>query len=488
MDNSHDSDFNQFPDKWIPIPYACPVVEVCQGGINSLCNNGYMGPLCAVCTSGYYKLISKCIKCPHFGWLACQLVLTSVVAISLAVVIVRDSQKKSNQRTVTDILLARIKIIITFYQITSIIIESFSYVRWPTAMAKFQHYMKFIQLNLLQVAPLHCFRQSLKMNSYSRVVFYICSNVTVVLVFSSYYHLKKRYIKVTFSHKVPTQQQQFLSKLKEHCWRSSCFILFITYPSTCLEILQILPLNCHRICSYKGDTVCREFLRSDYSVSCSSGFYKSVVPFLWLSAMYVPLFPTVLLMLLLRYVRNNKELNQKTTPQASEIKNGLRFLYENYSPKCWFWELIELGRKVVFSLAIVLAEAESRSYLTFLVVMSGLYAVLVAYHKPISDAFEYWLQLVSLLASLTNLIVGMLLKIPVEEDKSSRTREADSSAITALMIGANAIIIFIVTGTLHIILHMHVQKSRALNIRIYDFRYFVQCLLKHDQFSVLESS
>lgn len=446
-DGSHDKNFNHFQEEWIPIPYACPVPEACQGGINSLCNIGYEGPLCAICAPGYYSLVSRCISCPSVGWLAGQIVITSIVFISLAVVVIRDRKQDGNKRSITDIVLARVKILITFYQITSIIMESFSYVRWPSEMVKFQQYMKFVQLNLLQVAPLHCFEYSLKMNSYSRVIFYICFNITVLLAFVLYYQLKKRYIK-KYSLQKQNQQQQKLSNLKEQCWRNSIFILFIIYPSTCLEILQILPVNCHRICHYKGDMVCNEFLRSDYSVNCGSKDYQMGIPLFWLSAVYVALFPTALLILLFKYVRkNNDEISdQSKTPQATEIKEGLSFLYENYSPNCWFWELIELGRKVVFTLAIVIADTESRSYLAMLVVMSGLYAVLVAYHKPISDRFEYWLQVVSLVASLANLIIGMLLKVPFEESHSAVAQESESVVVTMLMIAANLIIVVIVAG------------------------------------------
>ena len=448
-DGSHNSKFSQFKEEWIPLPYACPVAVACNGGMDSSCTTGYEGPLCAVCSSGHYNLVSRCRQCPSIAWIAGQIVIVVMVLIFLAAVIVKDRKKDGGQRSITDIVLARVKIVITFYQITSITVESFSYVRWPSAMIQIQEYVKFIQLNLLQITPVHCINHSLKMDSYARVIFHICFNISTILAVFSYYHLKKIYLKQR-STRTGDQLNLSVSKLKERCWRNATLILFIIYPSTSLQILQILPPTCHKICSYKGDTFCSQYLRFDYSVSCDSGVYKKGTPFFWLSSIYVVLFPIVMLALLFKYARDNGESltnhEEAVNQQGKEIKAGLSFLFENYSPSCWFWEMIELGRKIVFTLAIVLADTESRSYFAFLVIFSGLYAVLVAYHKPIRDEFEYWLQLVSLLASLANLIVGMLLKIPVDESHSAVVRETDSVAVTVLMIAANVIVIAIVAG------------------------------------------
>ena len=45
----------------IPTPYRCPVEESCKGGLDSTCENGYQGPLCQVCSPGYYKQFQTCI-------------------------------------------------------------------------------------------------------------------------------------------------------------------------------------------------------------------------------------------------------------------------------------------------------------------------------------------------------------------------------------------------------------------------------------------
>ena len=47
-------DYVQYPHP-IPTPHQCPREEACKGGLDSPCADGYEGPLCAVCSLGYYR-------------------------------------------------------------------------------------------------------------------------------------------------------------------------------------------------------------------------------------------------------------------------------------------------------------------------------------------------------------------------------------------------------------------------------------------------
>lgn len=444
-DGSHDRKFNFFLEEWIPPAYACPVATSCKGYIDSECENGYEGPLCAVCTSGYHRLISRCKRCPTIPWIAGQLVTAVSVLIIFAIVIMRDQRRDQEERTITDIVLARAKIVITFYQVASITVESFSYISWPIALITIQQYVKLIHLNLLQIVPLHCISNAIRIDSQKRVIFFVCFNVITVLTVVLYYHLKKFY----FRYQTAGSQYQIrlsLSKLKERCWRNGTLILFVAYPTTSLEILQILPIACHRICSDRNEAFCNKYLTADYSINCNSASYKRSVPFFYLAASYVVVYPVVLFAFLFKCTRKKAFSGIANSLHGNEIKTGLRFLYENYTDSCWFWEMIEIGRKLLFTMAIVFADTESRSYLAFLVVTSGLYTVLVASYKPIKDTFEYWLQISSLLASLANLFVGMLLKIPLDETHAAVVKESDSVAVTVLIFAANVAVIAIIIG------------------------------------------
>lgn len=92
----------------------------------------------------------------------------------------------------------------------------------------------------------------------------------------------------------------------------------------------------------------------------------------------------------------------------------MSFLYENYNDDAWYWELVEVIRKLVLTCGIILIGRESRAYVGLASICSGLFAIVYAFRKPIKDEFEDKLQLTSLLVIFLNLGIGVILKIPKE--------------------------------------------------------------------------
>lgn len=125
--------------------------------------------------------------------------------------------------------------------------------------------------------------------------------------------------------------------------------------------------------------------------------------------LYPAAFPLVTLLILWKCLSKSRKGNSEKEPDP--LARGLRFFYENYSGNCWFWEIVELARKVLLTSALLLTDAQSRTYIGSAPIISGLYTVLFACYKPITDSFEHWLQLISLMASSVNFSVGMLLKV-----------------------------------------------------------------------------
>ena len=101
-----------------PKVYACPIPSACFWGMTSECSHGYEGPVCAVCSKGYYRMINTCQKCPSKKWLIGQISLTFVflLLINLPLIYAKRLQTTTG-RSLTDIVLARLKILISFYQV-----------------------------------------------------------------------------------------------------------------------------------------------------------------------------------------------------------------------------------------------------------------------------------------------------------------------------------------------------------------------------------
>ena len=134
--------------------------------------------------------------------------------------------------------------------------------------------------------------------------------------------------------------------------------------------------------------------------------------------------------------------------EKSELSVGMSFLYENYTDRCWFWEIIELARKIVLTSALFLVDDNSRTYLGASSMMCGLYAILFAYYKPIHDKFEHWLQLLSLASTSATLNVALLLKIPQHELSDSVGQVSDSVGVIVLLVLANTLVTAVAIGML----------------------------------------
>lgn len=130
---SLDASSVQFPFP-IPTPYKCPREDSCKGGLDSPCGDGYEGPLCRVCQTGYYEHLQTCTRCPSKKWIVGQLSIIAAIALIVTVVLVwtnKAKNKKIGRRPLIDRFLSKVKIVIGFYQVTHGLLETFSYIQWP---------------------------------------------------------------------------------------------------------------------------------------------------------------------------------------------------------------------------------------------------------------------------------------------------------------------------------------------------------------------
>ena len=132
--------------------------------------------------------------------------------------------------------------------------------------------------------------------------------------------------------------------------------------------------------------------------------------------------------------------------EESELISGMSFLYENYKDDAWYWELVEVVRKLILTCGIILIGRESRAYVGLASICSGLFAIFYAFRKPIRDEFEDKLQLTSLLVIFLNLGIGVILKIPKESVPSDVDQYVDSLLVNILVVGANVLVIVLVVG------------------------------------------
>ena len=132
----------------------------------------------------------------------------------------------------------------------------------------------------------------------------------------------------------------------------------------------------------------------------------------------------------------------------SELAAGLRFLSENYTGTSWYWELVEMVRKVILTSGLILIGGESRAYVGLACVISGLYGILFAYVSPVEDSFENKMMIITLAVTFVNLGIGAVSKIPKENVPASIDPYVDTVTFNLLVVGANTLVIGLLVGKL----------------------------------------
>ena len=440
----------------IPQPYRCPMAEACKGGLNSSCEAGYEGPLCAVCSDGYHKQLKKCKLCPTKGWMVGQLAIIGALVMLFVILVVWGSKKESKKdagRPFLDKVLGNIKVVIGFYQVLFGIMEAFSYIKWPGSLSVVGEYSEIIQMNIVQIAPLHCILPGFKFDAFTSLIAVMGFNIAAVIVALSSLALATWISTRRMSNEEEKRKKK--ERIKAIVKRNLFFFLYVTYLNTCLKTAQVVPLACHRICVDEKDAEsCEKYLKADYSIDCKGERYNRLVIVGYCSIVYVLVLPAAAFIAIWKQQRAVRKTGEETKNDTNDFEDqgteqsGLRFLHENYNSRCWYWELVETVRKVILTSGLIIVGGESRAYIGLALLLSGLYGMYFGLKKPISDPFENNLMLSSLAVTFVNLAIGAVSTIPSEGFSTTVDPIVDTLVFNGLVFVANTLVIGILVGKL----------------------------------------
>ncbi|XP_078384784.1 uncharacterized protein LOC144667259 [Oculina patagonica] len=431
----------------IPTPFQCPKEESCVGGLDSPCNTGYEGPLCAVCSSGYHEKLQTCKQCPSKKWIVGQLSIVATILLIIIAILAwarKRNTKNDDKHSVIDVFLSKVKIVIGFYQVTYGLLETFSYIKWPDSLQAIGKHSEVLQMNVLHIAPIHCLYAALQVDAFGNLFVMMATNAAVICLSVVGYGISK--LIVSRNGRVKDEEKTIkLSQTKEFLYRNVFFFLYTTYLRTCSMTANVMPLVCRKICRDEDEELCNKYLKADYSIQCQGPKYNHLLILAYLSAAYVIAIPVASFIALWRQRRvilaaEDEETSEDSGPNT-EIIAGLRFLFENYKPCSWYWELVEMSRKVILTSGLILVGEESRSYIGLTLVIAGMYGMVFSWMKPIQDGFENKMMTISLAVTVFNLAIGAVSRIPAENVSSSSEPYVEAFVFKMLVLGANSLVI-----------------------------------------------
>ncbi|XP_078345370.1 cysteine repeat modular protein A-like [Oculina patagonica] len=450
----------------LPTPYKCPREESCKGDLDSLCENGYQGPLCGVCSSGYYKQFKTCTKCPSRKWIVGQLSIIAAIAIIVAVVLVWMSKRREKdtvKRAMIDVMLSKLKIVIGFYQVTCGLLQAFSYIKWPGSLQVIAKYSEILQMDVLRIAPIDCLSSLFHVNAFGSLLAMLAINAAVIGFSVVAYGVRK--VTILLNVKLQNgEKSDKISETKELVYRNLFFFLYVTYLSTCSKTVNVLPLACQKLCQDEKEDLCNKYMKADYSIKCQGTKYNYWLIIAYISTAYIVNLPATSFIVLWRkrrimLARTDAGISKDANCNV-EVISGLRFLFENYKTRSWYWELVEMSRKVILTSGLILVGQESRSYIGLGWVIAGMYGILFSWIKPIRDVTENRLMTISLAVTVVNLGIGAVSRIPAENIAASIDTYTDAVLFKILVLGANTLVIGLIFVQYAVFLYRYLKKWR----------------------------
>ncbi|KAJ8049435.1 hypothetical protein HOLleu_02184 [Holothuria leucospilota] len=414
---NYDSNLNYSGD--FPRPFKCPRLHSCTnttGGVENLCPEGYAGWFCSKCDKRFYSVLTYCIPCPSTEWLALEVALICCACVILYAIAVRmykiDRFRNRHGRHFLDQVVSRGKIALGFYQVLGEFFTSVHDVYWAQTLEVIGDVVSIIELNIfrLVIRP-KCFDEKLQLNPKLEFVIgmifpcaLISLSATIIWLLKAWNKIKSKYAGISEA------DIALIKNVKSKLLTGVVVLLVISYPPICTSIFQLYPGSCEKYCLDRHNTTCRTLLRSDYGLPCEN--MEIYHKFAYISTvMYVFGFPVVLYLLMRKNSAHilahqprgyPSEINYQTDDDIQNLVDDnsrtrrnpvwIDFLCENYKPQFWYWEIVELTRKVSQTALISVIGWENKITVLSTSSISILFLTLHARYMPMKSKFEQRLQ------------------------------------------------------------------------------------------------
>ncbi|XP_071850989.1 uncharacterized protein [Apostichopus japonicus] len=437
LNDSYDPSTTRYNLK-IPRVFKCPRPENCPNsdshtptGINGNCQAGYRGWLCSKCQNTFYSVLNYCAPCQQKWWIISEIIITFSAGLLIVILVIWKNTKalKKDERLFVNKLSSRMKIFLGFYQVVGDLYESVNVVSWIGPLRYVGKLISLVSLKLLKIIirP-QCLNSDLLLDPIIRFNIVVIFPIGIIFVMALIYFICKVYLQYC-EKTINAENMVKLDKIKSKLLTYVVLILFITYQPTCDAIFEIYPGACDTFQVDREGNITISLLRADYDINCKSIAHYQTEAYI-ATVLYVIAYPLILLILLRKYCRKLpeekviKEINNddccinslsanEMTPLLSghqatcrTIPTCLKFLTENYKEQFWFWEILELGRKVGQTMLITLLGWEDALTKLFTIGTSVLFLSLHVKFSPMKSPFEQHLQLFSLIAIFLNILVA----------------------------------------------------------------------------------
>eukprot|EP00004_Rigifila_ramosa_P001125 TRINITY_DN1108_c0_g2_i5.p1 TRINITY_DN1108_c0_g2~~TRINITY_DN1108_c0_g2_i5.p1 ORF type:complete len:1805 (-),score=239.12 TRINITY_DN1108_c0_g2_i5:107-5521(-) len=351
---------------WFRI-HKCPVRAGCPGGPEEEhCAEGYEGPVCGICSSGYGRLGELCAQCPSSAVSAFLVFVISALVVAGCAGVVMFSRSGGQDVRVLDDAgsMQRLKIAITHLQIIGFTTDFAS--QWPNVLVR-------VLSIPASAATISSATDNIATDCATHPTLY--SRGLVVLLLPAILAAG-----VGAGYAVLGAVRGDFSEVRTKAQQGTLVLLYVAHPGIVQSLMKLM------VCVDVGS---ESFARSDMRVSCDDPAFTALRAF---AVVHLLLYGFGGLATLFWLMRRNPD--------------AFGFLTKGYKEEWFFWDLVVTVRKIFFAIVSLFASPPVQIFFSTWILLVSWMAHLFA--KPYHAALLASMETLSLAVLLITVTTGML--------------------------------------------------------------------------------
>ncbi|GMH87753.1 hypothetical protein TrST_g3113 [Triparma strigata] len=443
----------------------CDMEEACSqrpGTNGTECREGHDGPICSVCKDGFSKSTLKgicrpCDKLERLLWFYIGgpiLLIVTLIGLyyfvrkkynitggrrnSINAAIAGFTKASADKNHWLSRIRTRVKILFSFYQIVSSLPETLSIV-FPKMYTKFINIVSVIsKLNFFEMINLECFLQKtqwLPKSVYGYYGAFLATMLTPILI---------SFALLGFTLYMRRKQNSVEARRKLEATSFFLFFLLLYLVFTNTTQMAFSTLYCG---TYSDDK--HEYLVVDKSIKCGGSDY---IFFKGLAIFFIVLYPIgIPATYLVELYKHRKAIQDAEKRDTNPDIKHISFLWRDYRPKYWWFEVYECGRRLSLTGGLILigSGSDSVEQLVYALLVSVIGLFVISHCKPYNESEENAIAEYTAWAIFLTFLAAIM--ITLEYDGTLLSTDDDKEANFAILLIAIEISIFVmvVLGVLH---------------------------------------
>ncbi|GMH76471.1 hypothetical protein TrST_g1986 [Triparma strigata] len=395
----------------------CETPESCTHlSDDELCAVGHTGPICSVCKEDYSKDSSNvCVSCASasvsIGFYTFCFISSLVAAYvilrrilgkgNISVSAMRAKLTETSDKHWSQKLATKAKILTSFYQIVTKLPSTLA-VKYPDVYRTFATALSNVfDFNAIGLISIGCIFPRVIYSFYGSLLVTTVTPIVLSLLLLVVTVCQRRNLDPYAASKLVSSRVGFFFGLTYLVFASTTTMSFTTF-----------------LCKTYGDDE-TEYLIADRGVDCNSDLHKKFELYSYFMIAVYPLGITCLYSYKL-WVNREAIKNGETREGNTDIEH-IGFLWHDYRPEYWWFEIYECFRRLSFSGMLVFFEPGSAAQLCFSIILSIVSLQVYTECNPFVQPEENDLSKISSFSIFLTLLAAIMIKLKSALVEARRT-------------------------------------------------------------------